>query len=124
MKFISSTLSNLRANLLSALKPMAIAAVCALFLFANATPALAFGNSSSKASDGLEQLDGIQQKSEQAAASGAKAGANSAKSVRKDANRGLNGVQGQANKGDMISPNDANGNTIEGAIEDSLQEIK
>ena len=100
-----------------------VACACALLIFATATPALAFGNSSSKASDGLESLDGVRDKSENAAASGAKSSANSTSNVSKNATAGLNGVQGAANKEDMLSPEDANGTTVEDAIEDALEAV-
>ena len=108
---------------LSSLRPLMIAAACALVLFANATPAFAFGNSSSKASDGLEQLDGVQNKSEQAITENAKNDMSSMGTVPENARKGLNGVQGSANKKDMISPSDANGNTVEGKIESALEEV-
>lgn len=120
MKYVRTTLS----SLMTVLKPMAIAAACALFLFANASPALAFGDSSSQPSKGLEQLDGVQEKSEQALNSGPTSDANGTKGVTKDAKEGLNGVQGAANKGDMISPEEANAQSVENVIEDSLQELK
>ena len=105
------------------LRPFAIAAVCALVLLANATPALAFGGSNSSPDKGLEQLDSVQNKSEQAITKDGKNDMGSMRKVSKNAQEGLNGVQGAANKGDMISPNEADGNTIEGNIEEALEEI-
>ena len=106
-----------------ALKPAMIAGACALLIFSMATPAMAFGNSSSKASKGLEQLDSIQDKSEEAAASGPQTGANSAGSVSSDASAGLNGVQGTADKENMISPENAEGKTVEENIEEALESV-
>ena len=117
--YVAKTLSGLKR----ALKPAMIAGACALLIFSAAAPAMAFGNSDSKASKGLEQLDGIQEKSENAAASGPKTGANSTGSVSKDASTGLNGVQGKANKKNMISPDEANGNTVESNVEDALDSV-
>ena len=118
------TVRNYLSNVLAVVKPLAIAAACALLIFSSAAPAFAFGGGNSKPAEGLEQLDSVQQKSESAAASGAKSGENSARSVMNDANKGLNGVQGAANKGDMISPDEASGNTIEGNIKDALEAVK
>lgn len=112
---------NKATALLSGIKPFAIAAMCALVLFATATPALAFGGSSSQPEKGLEQLDGVQKKSEEAISTNSSK--MKGKNVAKDAQKGLNGVQGAANKGDMNSPNEASGNTIEGKIEDVLEDV-
>lgn len=120
MKYIRASLF----SFLAALKPMVIATACALFFFANVSPALAFGGSSSQPSKGLEQLDNVQAKSEQALSSGPDSGANGTEGVTEDAKKGLNGVQGAANKGDMASPEDANAQSVENIIEDSLQEMK
>ncbi|MEL7071284.1 MAG: hypothetical protein AAGN15_21910 [Cyanobacteria bacterium J06581_3] len=107
--------------LLTGIKPFAIAAMCALVLFATATPALAFGGSNSQPEKGLEQLDGVQEKSEEAISTSSSK--MKGENVAKDAQKGLNGVQGAANKGDMVSPDEANGNTIEGKIENALEEV-
>ena len=111
------------SNVLGQLRPFAIAAACALILFTNATPAFAFGGSSSSADKGLEQLDGVQTKSEQAITKDGKNDMSSLRNVSKNSRKGINGVQGAANKDDMISPSDANGNTIESDIEDALDEV-
>lgn len=123
MKTIFNYVAAAFSSVKKALKPAMIAGACALLIFSVAAPAMAFGNSDSKPSKGLEQLDGIQEKSENAAASGPKTGANSGSSVTKDANKGLNGVQGAANKENMISPDDANGNSIESNVEDALESV-
>lgn len=110
-------------TLLSAAKPVLIAAVCALVLFVNATPAFAFGGSQSQQSDGLEQLDAVQKKSEKALSSRAEDVTDDTENVIKNSQRGLNGVQGRANKSDMNGPSDVSNNTIEGNIKDALEEI-
>lgn len=109
-------------GVIKAVRPFAIAAACALLIFSSASPALAFGNSSSKPSDGLKQLDRVQQKSE-AAVSGGIESNNGARSVQKNASEGLNGVQGRANKGKMKSPSDANATSIEENVEEALEEV-
>ncbi|MEO0647159.1 MAG: hypothetical protein AAFZ17_13540 [Cyanobacteria bacterium J06650_10] len=108
---------------LSQLRPFMIAAACAIVLFANATPAIAFGGSDSSPDKGLEQLNGVQNKSEQAITENNKNDMSSMRQVSKNSREGLNGVQGAANKKDMTSPSSADGNTIEGNIEEALDEI-
>ena len=93
-----------------------------MVIFSSATPAFAFGGSSSSPDKGLEQLDGVQNKSEDAI-SGKIDSDNGTKSVMKNSAEGLNGVQGAANKKDMISRESADGNTIEDGIKDVLEEI-
>ncbi|MFK8183382.1 MAG: hypothetical protein AB8B99_08405 [Phormidesmis sp.] len=123
MKSIFTYLSTAFSNFKRVLKPVMAASVCALLVFSVATPAWAFGGSDSKASKGLEQLENVQSKSEDAIASGPKSGANGTRSVTKDSNEGLNGVQGAANKENMISPEDAKGTTIKDSIEDALESV-
>ncbi len=118
MKKIFSHLS----TLYSGLRPLVIATACALFLFASATPALAFGNSSSSTSKGVEQLNGVQKESEKAI-SGDLSSDNDGKSVMKNSAEGLNGVQGAADKEDMYSPEDSSATSIEENIEEVLEEI-
>ncbi len=105
------------------LRPFAIAAVCALMIFANATPAFAFGGSSSKPEKGLEQLNGVQEMSEEAITKDGNNDMSSMRNVSKNAEEGLNEVQGAANKEDMISPDNATGNTIESNIKEALETI-
>ena len=123
MKFVLNSLSNVIRASLAWIKPLAIAAACALLIFSSASPALAFGNSNSKPSEGTAELSNVRQKSERAAASGAKSGENSSSSVRKDANAGLNGVQGDADKENMLNPQNANGTTVEEKVEQALDEV-
>ncbi len=113
------------SSLLASLRPFAIALACAVVLFSNATPALAlfgFGNSSSQPEKGLEQLDTVQKKSEEAI-TGSIDHANDGKSVMENSAKGLNGVQGDANKKEMVTRGNAKGNTIEGEIKDVLEDI-
>ncbi len=134
MKNFRNSISNLMAKL----RPLAIAFACTLILFSSATPAFAAfgmkgkpsapaemkGNSStpSQPSKGLEQLDSVQKKSEEAI-SGPIGYENDGPSVMKESAKGLNGVQGDANKENMISREDAKGNTIEGNIKEALEKV-
>jgi hypothetical protein len=110
--------------LVSGLRPLAIALACALVIFSSATPAFAFGKGSpSSPTKGLEQLDTVQQKSEEAI-SGSMDNLKQMKNEEmKNAAEGLNGVQGDANKQNMISREEAKGNTIEKNIKEALEDI-
>ncbi len=114
--------------LISNLRPWAIALALVLVIFSNASPAMAAfgmkGNSSAPSSPtkGLEQLDTVQKKSEEAI-SGPISHENDGRSVMENSEKGLNGVQGDANKENMISREDAKGNTIEGNIKNALDKV-
>jgi hypothetical protein len=111
------------SNLIVRLRPLAIALVCALVVFSSATPALAFGaKGTSSPTKGLEQLDTVQKKSEEAI-SGPIGHKNDGPNVMKNSERGLNGVQGDANKENMISRENAKGNTIEKDIKQALEKV-
>jgi len=117
-------LKNKVSTFISSLRPLMIAAACALVLFANATPAFAFGGSSSSPEKGLEQLDSVQEKSEAAISQPVSNNEdNRMGSVIKNSKEGLNGVQGAANKKDMVSKREADGTTIESNIEEVLDEV-
>lgn len=115
---------NYLSALLGSFKPLAVAAACALFLFASATPALAiggFGGASSSPSKGTEQMDSVQKMSEKAV-TGPISKDNDGPSVRQKSQEGLNGVQGAANREKMYSPENSQGQTIEENIKGMLEE--
>jgi hypothetical protein len=96
-------------------------------IFANAAPALAiggFGGASSNPDKGLEQLDSVQKKSERAIA-GPNSGEGDVKNQKdiENAEKGLNGVQGDANRENMYSNQNSQGSTIEGNIKNALKEV-
>ena len=109
-------------TLVAKLRPVAIALACALMVFSVATPAMAFGNSSSSPSKGVEQLDDVQDKSEEAI-TGAIDNANDGESVRKNSEEGLNGVQGAANKQNMKNPSNSGASSIEENIKEALEDV-
>lgn len=118
MKSISNRLSALFARL----RPFAIAAACALLIFSSMSPAYAFGGARSDKAKGLEQLEGVQKESEKAISGSIKSD-NDRESVTKNSQEGLNGVQGAANKENMISPDNAQGTTIEENIKEALESV-
>jgi len=130
MKHIRNSFSILFSTLLSAVqsltvlpwKECVVAVACALIVFSNAAPALAFGSSSSKTSEGLEQLDKVQEKSARAI-SGERSAKNDTRAVMENSQKGLNGVQGEADKSKMTSPSDADSKTIEANVKDVLEKI-
>lgn len=101
------------------LKLVAIAFVFATFILANASPAFAFGGSSSKPSDGAASLSGVQSKSDKVAKSQPRSG----KEVSNVAQDGLNGVQGAADKGKMIKPSDTDATTVKDDIESGIKSV-
>lgn len=109
-------------TLMAKLRPAAIALACALMVFSVAAPAMAFGNSSSSADKGLEQLDSVQEKSEEAI-TGKIDNANDGENVMKNSQEGLNGVQGAANKQNMKSPANSGATSIEENIKEALEEV-
>ena len=113
--------TTLRA-LMSKARPVAIALACAFTIFSMAAPAMAFGNSSSSADKGLEQLDSVQEKSEEAI-TGSIDNANDGESVRRNSQEGLNGVQGAANKQNMKTPRSSSANSIEENIKEALEDV-
>lgn len=109
--------------LLAKLRPAVIALACTLMVFSVAAPAMAFGNSSSSPSKGLEQLDSVQEKSEEAI-TGQIDNANDGENVMKNSQEGLNGVQGAANKENMKNPANSGGAVaIEENIKEALEEV-
>lgn len=118
MKSVLNHLSGLFVRL----RPFAIAAACALLIFSSMSPAYAFGGTRSDKSKGLEQLDGIQKESEKTI-SGPIDSDNDLESEIKNSKEGLNGVQGAANKENMISPDNAKGATIEENIKEALEDV-
>ena len=113
---------NYFSTFLASLRPLAIAAACALLVFSSAAPAMAFGKSDSSPSKGLESLDTVQKKSERAIA-GPKTDANDADNVMKNSAKGLNGVQGAADTENMSRPSNAKGESVEQEIQEALEGI-
>ena len=116
---------NYFSALLSHLRPFAVALACALLIFSSAAPAFAFGSNSSSPSKGGESLDTITKKSEEAI-SGPLTNKNDGESVMKNAQRGLNGVQGAGDTENMISRDEAQtkgATSVEENIKGTLEDI-
>ena len=97
------------------------ALMCVMLLLSTALPAAAIGtNKSSPTDKGAEQLNEIQQKTQELTENNAP----SNERVINESNKGLNEVQGAANAENMNSPsNSQNAVTVEDKVEGFLEKI-
>lgn len=114
-------MKNLFGNFQNRMMKAALAAVaCAFLLFAAASPAVAFGNSSSAPSEGVSSMNDLQETSKQAV----KGDPDGLNKVQRKAKRGLNEVQGAANAEKMNTPADSKqATTVTEQVEDVLENI-
>ncbi|WAL59749.1 hypothetical protein [Thermocoleostomius sinensis] len=96
-----------------------IAFTCTLLFVSNALPASANTAPRTRASEGSVQLDTIQEKSEAVT----KAPPLSRKETQREANKGLNEVQGDANINDMYRPENSNATSIIDQVEEALENV-
>jgi hypothetical protein len=87
----------------NAVRAVLVVFICTLLVVSNALPAAAIGSSQSDQSEGATRLDKIFQKSEEVT----KADPLSMEETQREANRGLNEVQGAADINQMNRPEDA-----------------
>jgi hypothetical protein len=113
MRFISDKLS----ALFRFAKLAAVLLTFTLYIAVNTSPALAFGNSSSKPSEGEAQLNGIYEESLKAA--NPDADPQSMKEVQAKNKEGLNEVQGRADIDKMYNPSNSKGSTVMDDIKDA-----
>ena len=107
-------------SFLRPLKFVAIAFTFVTLIWANATPAFAFGSSPSSPTDGEVSLTQVEKMSEKALQSKPR----SAKEVSAVAKGGLNGVQGAADQDKMIQPGDApEATTVKDDIESGIKSM-
>lgn len=99
----------------------AVAAVLGVaLLLTNVSPALAIGSSPSDPSDGLTQLDKIEQRSKDVL----KNGPRGMEEVQTRAEGGLNGVQGAADRSKMSTPaNSQAATSVMDNIKDALSDV-
>lgn len=98
-------LSKLNNWLKSSLRLALTAVVCGLLFISSVYPAQA---ATSKTTEGEASLNKIQEKTDDVARSNPRG----IKEVTKEAQKGLNAVQGSADEGKMISPEEANATTV------------
>lgn len=99
-------LSKLNNWLKSLVRVALVAVVCGLLFAANAYPAQAVN---SKPTDGEASLNRIQDKTDDVARSNPR----NINEVTKEAQKGLNAVQGDADADKMISPDETNATTVQ-----------
>lgn len=95
-------------------------ALCLTLLFSNAFPAAAIGSSTSDLSEGTTQLHDIQNQTDKVARSAPP----SLEEVQSKSQKGLNEVQGDADKNKMKRPeNSQNATSVIDKVEDYLQKV-
>ncbi|MGB7414595.1 MAG: hypothetical protein WA902_10340 [Thermosynechococcaceae cyanobacterium] len=99
-------------------KLVAVMLVCVLYIGVNTSPALAFGGTSSKPSDGAAQLDGIYKETKEAA--NPDADPKGMKKVQAKAQEGINEVQGRADADKMYRPSNSEGSTVMDDIQEDV----
>jgi hypothetical protein len=92
---------------------------CTVLLISNALPASAIGAPRTSTDKGSVQLDDIQAKSEEVT----KAPPLSGGETQREANRGINEIQGDANKDQMFRPENSRGTTVTDRVEEALENI-
>ncbi|MEM7553080.1 MAG: hypothetical protein AAF378_03110 [Cyanobacteria bacterium P01_A01_bin.84] len=99
------------------------AAVAGLIIFfSNVLPAAAIGTSKSALSEGETQLNEIQKETDKVA--GKSYPAPGMKETQAKSQKGLNGVQGAANKDKMLSPSDSrNATTVKEEVGNFLENL-
>ena len=98
-------LSKLNDWLKSSIRAVLTVLVCGLLFVSMANPVQA---ATSKATDGEVSLNGIQAKTDDVATSNPRG----IKEVTKEAQKGLNAVQGSADADKMVSPDEADATTV------------
>lgn len=94
--------------------------ICTLVMLGIANSAMALGSTSSDSSEGMVQLNDIQESSKETLRNGPR----SAQAIQSKSARGLNGVQGDADSEKMNTPaNSQQAETIEEEIKDTLDKI-
>ena len=96
-----------------------VAVTCSLLLLNFASPALAFGGSSSSSEKGTAQMNELQDASEQALKQEPRSG----DEVKSKAREGINEVQGKANSEKMASPETSGSRTVRDQAEDALENL-
>ena len=109
-------LKRLNSWLKSSFRLVLTAFVCGLLFISSAYPAQA---TPSKATDGEASLNKIQAKTDNVADSNPRG----IKEVTKEAQKGLNAVQGSADADEMISPDETNATTVEEQAKNFLEDL-
>lgn len=108
--------------ILRSIRLVVIAFTCAVLFVSNASPAAALGTPNAPRTNtdkGSVQLDDIQAKSEEVT----KAPPLSGGETQREANKGLNEIQGDSNKDQMFRPENSRGTTVTDRVEEALENI-
>lgn len=105
--------------ILRSIRFVVVAFTCAVLFVSNALPAAAISAPRTNTDKGSVQLDDIQAKSEEVT----KAPPLSGGETQREANKGLNEIQGDSNKDQMFSPENSRGTTVTDRIEEALENI-
>ena len=109
---ISNTIKNW---IQASVKVLLVASVCFMLVISNVVPAAQAATS--KPSDGEVSLNEIQKKTDDIARSSPR----NLEETIKDAEGGLNAVQGKADKDKMVSPDEAQGTTVMEQVKNLLK---
>jgi transketolase len=109
------------SSFVRAAKLAAVMLVCALYITAHSSSALAFGGASSKPSDGAAQLDGIYKETQKAANPDAEP--EGIEAVQAKAKDGINEVQGRADADKMYRPSNSKGSTVQDDLQKAADSV-
>lgn len=109
------------ANVFRPVRLLIVASVCCLLFLVNILPAAAIGSSPSNPSEGATRLDEIYRKSEEVT----KADPLSMEETQREANRGVNEIQGAADIHQMNRPeNSGQATAVEEQVKRVLEKVK
>jgi hypothetical protein len=113
-------MKSIRLNLSALIRPLRVvvaACVCAFLLFTAAAPA--YSNTTSNIRSGETNLLDIERKSQEAVTENP----SNLKETQKEANKGLNEIQGDSDIDKMKRPENSKGTSVEDKIEKALEKV-
>lgn len=115
-------LQTIKTSFLRSVKVLTIAFACTLILLSNAFPAMAIGAKRSSPTDKTAQLSTIERKSQKAV--DPQEGLLTGDEATKEANKGINEVQGAADADKMNTPeNSQDAKTVRDEIKNALEKV-
>lgn len=111
--------NRLNSLILHSIRFIVITFTCAVLFISNALPAAAISAPRTSTDKGSAQLDKIQEKSEEVT----KAPPLSGEETTREANKGINEVQGDASKDQMFRSDNSRGTTVTDRVEEALENI-
>ena len=101
------------------IRALVIVFACAVFVLSNALPAAAIGSNPTRTDEGDTRLDQIFRKSEEVT----KAPPLGMEETQREANRGINEIQGSADKEQMNRPENSQATSVADQVEEVLENI-